>query len=236
MNPDDYKPFWEKDKDSKDTLVSGVIGITTAAIVTSKLDEQDQFQKYEDTQINDSLDLEDNIDENTKLKTKGTPNGNLIRRIDLQKILSMPRYAGGHDDQMKGLFKNITILAHWNEGDYQGQVATAVQLNDTREVVIYSDYYGSCSGCDAWEDASDKTVIRMCIQLAAGAKIFKTIADALDFLYSERILGTDFGLNAEVRKGLLDNWGIDRVKEKNQYLTDEDEDEDEDDEDLEEDY
>lgn len=106
----------------------------------------------------------------------------LAERIDWETIMPMDRYAGGHDDQMCGLLKDVTVLGHWNEGDYQGMVATCVQLNDTKEVVIYNDYYGSCSGCDAWEDASDDDVRLMCRQLACGAYIFKDMTDCIEFL------------------------------------------------------
>lgn len=114
-----------------------------------------------------------------------TTNAELIERIDLEKILPMPRYAGGHDEQMKALLKNSTVLAHWNEGDYQGKVATVVQLNDTKEIVIYEDYYGSCSSCDAWEDANDEDVKHMCKQLASSAQIFKDLEEAKNFLSLE---------------------------------------------------
>ena len=69
--------------------------------------------------------------------------------IDWENIMKMSRYAGGHDDQMKGLFRGAKVIVHWNEGDYDGQVATCVRLKDDR-ITIYNDYYGSCSGCDAW--------------------------------------------------------------------------------------
>lgn len=105
-------------------------------------------------------------------------------RIDWKNIMPMSRYAGGHDDQMRGLLKNVTVIAHYNEGDYQGMVATCVKLNDTKEIAIYNDFYGSCSGCDAWEDATDDDVKRMCIQLACSALLFKNIKDCKEFLSS----------------------------------------------------
>lgn len=106
----------------------------------------------------------------------------LIDRINWDVIMGLPRYAGGHDEQMQALLKDATVVGHYNCGDYQGEVATCVRLNDTGEYVIYNDYYGSCSGCDAWEDAADADVICMCKQLATGAYIFKTLDDCLDFL------------------------------------------------------
>ena len=110
----------------------------------------------------------------------------LADRVDWENIMPMDRYAGGHDDQMCGLLKDVTIVAHYNEGDYQGMVATCVRLNDTGEVVIYNDYYGSCSGCDAWEDATNDDVRQMCRQLACGAYVFKNIEDCKDFLSSPK--------------------------------------------------
>jgi hypothetical protein len=106
----------------------------------------------------------------------------LVDRIDWKKIMPMERYAGGHDEQMKGLLKDVTVIAHWNEGDYQGQVATCVQLNDTKEIVIYQDGYGSCSGCDAWEDATNEDIKDLCMDLARNAYVFKNIEDCKTFL------------------------------------------------------
>jgi hypothetical protein len=116
------------------------------------------------------------------IKPNFTQTDDMINRIDWDNILSMSRGAGGHDEQMKGLFKNVTVLGHYNEGDYQGQVSTCVQFNDTKEVVIYNDYYGSCSGCDAWEDATDNDVRDLCKQLACSAYIFADLDDCKLFL------------------------------------------------------
>jgi hypothetical protein len=101
--------------------------------------------------------------------------------IDWDNIMPMARNAGGHDDQMCGLFKDATVLGHWNEGDWQGTVATCVKLDDGR-VVIYNDYYGSCSGCDAWENASDEDAYVLCRNLANSAYVFENKKDVLDWL------------------------------------------------------
>jgi hypothetical protein len=101
--------------------------------------------------------------------------------INWDEIMEMDRWAGGHDEQMKGLFKNAEVIGHWNEGDYQGMVATCVKLPNGK-YAIYNDYYGSCSGCDAWEGASDENVKSMCVDLANGAYIFESIEDVKAFL------------------------------------------------------
>ncbi len=82
---------------------------------------------------------------------------------------------------MKGLFKGAKVIAHWNEGEYQGMVATCVKLHDGR-FVIYNDYYGSCSGCDSWKDATDDEVKAMCINLSNGAFIFQSLNDVIEYL------------------------------------------------------
>lgn len=104
--------------------------------------------------------------------------------IDWDSIMPMPRYAGGHDEQMKGLFKGSKVIAHYNPEDYSGQVATCVELPDGR-FAIYNDYYGSCSGCDSWEDATDEDVRKMCIDLANGAFVFENMDDVKEYLSSE---------------------------------------------------
>jgi len=130
----------------------------------------------------------------------------LQKLIDWDNIMEMDRCAGGHDDQMKGLFMNAKVIGHWNEGDYQGMVATCVMLTDGR-FVIYNDFYGSCSGCDSWECASDEDVETMCINLANGAYVFKSIEDVKIFLKdttNENIDGNfDWFHNTACSMGLL---------------------------------
>lgn len=106
----------------------------------------------------------------------------LIERVDVENILQMPRFAGGHDEQMKGLIKNSKVIAHYNKNDYSGVVATILQLNDTKEFVVYSDYYGSCNGCDAWEDCSNSEAISMSKHIASEAKIFSNKKELIQYL------------------------------------------------------
>ena len=133
----------------------------------------------------------------------------LAERIDWDSIMPMSRYAGGHDDQMKCLLKDVTIIAHYNEGDYTGSVATCVKLNDTNEVVIYQDSYGSCSGCDAWEDANDDDVIQMCRQLACGAYVFPTLEECKDYLRSSESVGFGYDNVSEMLLEYIENGTVD---------------------------
>lgn len=122
--------------------------------------------------------------------------------------MPMSRYAGGHDDQMKGLFKDAKVIAHYNEGDYQGQVATCVEFIEGEfagKVAIYNDYYGSCSGCDSWEDASDDDVRKMCIDLSNGAYLFDCLDDVKTFLANPTEDNTTWSSWGNPAAGLLRN-------------------------------
>lgn len=124
--------------------------------------------------------------------------------IDWEKIMPMPREAGGHNEQMKGLFKGATVIAHWNEGDWQGTVATCVKLPDGR-FLVYNDYYGSCYGCDAWDGAMDNDVKKLCIDLANSAYIFDSLEDVVTFLSQEKFDSYEWG---ECAKPLLERINV----------------------------
>ena len=44
---------------------------------------------------------------------------------------------------------------------------------------MINTYYGSCTGCDCWEDAKDKYFRTLCINIANNARMFDTIEDAI---------------------------------------------------------
>ena len=143
-----------------------------------------------------------------------TQSNTLEKLIDWENIMKMERCAGGHDEQMKWLFKNAKLIGHYKEGCYQGEVATCVQLEDDR-YVIYNDYYGSCSGCDSWENANDEEVEYMCKNLANSAYIFEnifgTIEDVINFLSLENV--ENYSWSKNLRKGLLEE-----IKNNKEYL------------------
>ncbi len=124
----------------------------------------------------------------------------LQKMINWEKIMDLLRYAGGHDDQMISLFKDSVLVGHWNEGDYQGEVATCVCLSDGK-YAIYNDYYGSCSGCDAWEGATDDEVRAMCIGLSNDAYVFESLTDVVDYLTTKD--KDKYSWNGKCSEGLL---------------------------------
>lgn len=105
--------------------------------------------------------------------------------LDWDRILKAKRYSGGHTDVMEVLFLNGIVLASVTTGDYQGTVGYAYLVygyTHTAKIVLVSDSYGSCSGCDAWEDASDVDLRQLCTNLANDAHMFDSIEEAITWL------------------------------------------------------
>lgn len=101
--------------------------------------------------------------------------------IDWPHVMSQPRYAGGHEEVMRSIFGCASeVIAWWHEGGYQGTIAIAHKLRDGR-VVVMTDYYGSCSGCDAWDCADDETARTLVLNLVHSARIFDSVKTAHDW-------------------------------------------------------
>jgi len=94
--------------------------------------------------------------------------------LDWEEIFKQPRYAGGHLEVLEVLFKGARVLMTYHEDDYTGEELCVYKLEDGR-VVLLSDGFGSCSGCDSWDDSTDEEARNLCIQLANNAKIFGSV-------------------------------------------------------------
>ena len=105
----------------------------------------------------------------------------IVDLIDWDLVIKAPRYSGGHSEVMEAIFgDNASVLAFYREDDYQGILAYAYQFNDGT-VVIITDSFGSCSGCDAWECCSDQDAKIMIQSLVDSARIFENSNDAREF-------------------------------------------------------
>jgi hypothetical protein len=105
--------------------------------------------------------------------------------LDWDRIMKTQRYAGGHTGVMDVLFKNSHVLTSHVEDDYSGTVGYVYLIYDFHsiaKIVVISDSFGSCSGCDSWEDSSDEDARNLCIQLANNAHLFDSIQEAVTFL------------------------------------------------------
>lgn len=105
----------------------------------------------------------------------------LEKQIDWQTVLAQPRYAGGHEEVMRNIFgKNAEVIAWWSDNDYQGTIAIAYEF-PTGEVAIMTDYYGSCSACDWWEDSGEQDARNMIVGLCGSARQFQNRAAAKEW-------------------------------------------------------
>jgi hypothetical protein len=132
----------------------------------------------------------------------------IFELMNKEELLKMGRYAGGHDEQMRGLIKDAKVIGHYNEGDYQGQVATCLLLPDGT-YMVYSDYYGSCSGCDAWEDAKDEEILKMCQDLIYTSHLFDSLEEVKLFLSDDE----ESKYNKSWKLGLLKEIGEEKQNE-----------------------
>ena len=142
--------------------------------------------------------------------------------LNWEKLMTCSRCSGGHEDIMENLFKDGEVIASYIEDDYQGNEAYVYFLNG--EYILITDYFGSCSGCDAWEDANDEEVRNLCIQLANNAHRFDSIHTLMSFLevdveedkatyYAEH--STSKQILEELRKNLwaLRDYNINKLEE-----------------------
>jgi len=101
--------------------------------------------------------------------------------INYEAALAAPRCAGGHTEVMHSLFKDSAIIiAEYTEEDYQGEIAFAYQFPDGT-VCIITDYYGSCSVCDAWDGASDEDVKYLIKSMVSSSRVFRNRAEAVEY-------------------------------------------------------
>ena len=105
----------------------------------------------------------------------------VLDSVDWEKVISAPRFAGGHTEVMLAIFGNkAVVIAEYFENDYQGTEAFAYRFSDGT-IAILTDWFGSCPGCDSWEDSSDEDARNMIRSLVTSARIFSDLYQAIEF-------------------------------------------------------
>ena len=123
---------------------------------------------------------------------------NLLNLIDWDLVMKAPREEGGHDEVMQSIFgSNADVIAHWNEGDYQGTVMTAYLFPDD-SVSIISDSYGSCSGCDSWSGASDEDAKSFITSIVDSCRLCSSLEEAVIFCETVDSRAYDYLFNGAV--------------------------------------
>lgn len=120
----------------------------------------------------------------------------LITAIDWQTALAAPRYAGGHEEVMRAIFGDrAEVIAEYTEDNYQGDCAFAYAFKDGGFCVI-TDSFGSCSGCDAWEDSSTDAARNMIGSLVSSARFFETLEECQEFCKTAAADAADYTMRA----------------------------------------
>lgn len=109
-----------------------------------------------------------------------TTKQSLLDSVDWPTVMAAPRYAGGHADVMRSIWPQATVVAAYIQDDYQGTEAFAYEFPDG-SVAILTDWFGSCSGCDSWEDAPDEEARRMVTALVTSARLFPSLTEAAEW-------------------------------------------------------
>jgi hypothetical protein len=108
----------------------------------------------------------------------------LLGLIDWPTAMAAPRCSGGHQEVLGAIFgDNAKVIAEWTENGYSGEVIFAYQFKDGH-VAIISDSFGSCSGCDSWENTGDDEAKRMIISLVDSCRLFINVFAA--YVYCEK--------------------------------------------------
>lgn len=111
----------------------------------------------------------------------------LLEYIDWPKVMLQPRNSGGHEEVMRSLFRDSTVLAHVREDSWSGTVSYIYLIHPPEpggaaKIIVAHDYFGSCSGCDAWEGANDETAKELCESIARNCDIFDSVEEAVEYL------------------------------------------------------
>ena len=105
----------------------------------------------------------------------------VLDSVDWEKVISAPRFAGGHTEVMLAIFGNKTaVIAEYVEDDYHGTEAFAYRFSDGT-IVILTDWFGSCPCCDLWANSSDEDARNMIRSLITSSRIFSDLNQAIEF-------------------------------------------------------
>jgi hypothetical protein len=105
----------------------------------------------------------------------------VLDSVDWDSVMKAPRYAGGHEDVMRTMFGHkAQVIGEYVEDHYDGVEAFAYEFYDGT-IAIITDSFGSCVGCDYWEDATDEEARNMVRELAINARLFPNRVEAREF-------------------------------------------------------
>ena len=92
------------------------------------------------------------------------------------------RYAGSHVDALSKMFVDAQMIASESDDDYDGHDSLVLLFapanpNIEPKIVLITSYFGSCSGCDMWEDADDEDLRELLTAIANNARLFDSFEE-----------------------------------------------------------
>jgi len=98
------------------------------------------------------------------------------------------RHAGSHVSQLSNLFIDSHVIASECDDDYTGSDSVVYLFAPPNpdvepKVVLVTDYFGSCGGCDVWEDIEDSDLKELLVAIANNARLFDSFEE-LDKFFS----------------------------------------------------
>lgn len=102
----------------------------------------------------------------------------VLDSINWEAVMAAPRDAGGHAEVMEALFADrAQVYSSWQDDSYDGELAYAYQFPDGT-ICIVTDYFGTCSGCDEWEDATDADARTLITSMVTSSRLFSGVVEA----------------------------------------------------------
>jgi len=104
----------------------------------------------------------------------------VAEHLNLGAVLAVDkreRCAGGKHAFFKVMFNDAEMIGFWHEPGYQGEEVVAYRFPNGI-IAIVTSYFGSCSGCDAFEDADDVDVLTTFKSISNSARVFETLDEA----------------------------------------------------------
>lgn len=106
----------------------------------------------------------------------------LVDLINWDKVLAAPRYSGGHEEVTEATFDGVaTIAAHHVQDDYDGYTACMWDFGEGG-LLLCTDSFGSCSGCDAYECATHDEIRELVTSTVTSGRQFRSIDEAIQWI------------------------------------------------------
>jgi len=114
--------------------------------------------------------------------------GDLLLYFNRDALLKVQGEAGGNSEAARILFTNAQYK-QWSTGNYEGEVCHLYKFSDGNlkgKYAVIVDSYGSCSGCDPYEDMTGEELVGTMRKLVVeDVKICEILQEVLEVVTKE---------------------------------------------------